>query len=237
MGLFDLFSKKDGSGALKKHAERVANKRAQAPDRWESIVYLAKLGTPEAVEALLPRFGFYTDPSITDQEEKQAAFDAIVAVGDAAVPMVQAYLTRAESLSWGLKLLDRLLPADDVRQTLLDVLKDMDTEYERDPQRKIQVLSELEARKGPGVLQAVLPFVEDVNETARFHAVGAVLCQDDSASAREALTEVLAREESMRIKARLLDDFAGREWAVDAGAIGPLPEGFRILASGVPARA
>ena len=61
------------------------NRRAQAVDRWEAIQALARMQTPEAVEALLPRFTFYVDPSITDQEEKDAAFEGIVATGEAAV--------------------------------------------------------------------------------------------------------------------------------------------------------
>ena len=84
MGLFDFF--KGGAGSkgtaststLRKHAARVANKRAQAPDRWDSIQALAQMGTPEAIEALLVRFSFQTDPSITDQEEKDAAFEAAI---------------------------------------------------------------------------------------------------------------------------------------------------------------
>src|SRR5688500_2070216 len=74
MGFFGLFGKKN---ALGKHAERVANKRAQAPDRWESIQALGKIATTgepaersQAVAALLERFTFYVDPTITDGEEK-----------------------------------------------------------------------------------------------------------------------------------------------------------------------
>ncbi len=83
MGFFDLFTGgSGGGGALKKHAARVANKRAQAPDRWESIQALAQIGTPEAIDALLMRFSYLSDPSITDQEEKDAAYEAVIEARD-----------------------------------------------------------------------------------------------------------------------------------------------------------
>jgi len=53
MALFGLFGSKDESSQLKRHAERVASKRIQAVDRWDSIQALAKLGTADAVAALL----------------------------------------------------------------------------------------------------------------------------------------------------------------------------------------
>jgi len=236
VGLFDLFSKKGTSSAVQKLAPKVADKRGMAPDRWEAIQSLIKIDSEEAVEALLVRFTFYTDPTITDQEEKEGVFNAVVAKGELSVAPLKRYIAKAESLSWPLKMLDRVLPAEEVLATLLAMLSKMDTEYERDPQRKLQILSELETRRGAAVVDAVRPFLADVHETARFHAVGAVLAQDDAEAAREALVDTLAREDSMRIKARILDGFAEHGWALDAARAGQLPDGFALDASGTPRR-
>ena len=51
MGLFDVF--KGGGGGIQKHVARVANKRAQQHERWESIQVLASDGSEEALRALL----------------------------------------------------------------------------------------------------------------------------------------------------------------------------------------
>ncbi len=78
MGLFDLFkqdkAKKERgkSSPAAKWADRI-EKRAQNYDRQEAIQALADLGTADAVGALLKRFTFHIDPSITDQEEKDAS--------------------------------------------------------------------------------------------------------------------------------------------------------------------
>ena len=55
MAFLGIFGKKSDGSGVRKHAERVANKRAQAYDRWESIQALSQMHTRESVEALLPR--------------------------------------------------------------------------------------------------------------------------------------------------------------------------------------
>jgi hypothetical protein len=236
VGLFDFISKKNAQTPVQRLAVKAADKRGMAPDRWEALQALIKLDGEEAVDALVHRFTFYVDPTITDQEEKEAVFNAVVAKGKVSVEPLKRFIRKAESLSWPLKMLEQVLAPDEVLAILLDLLGTMDTEYERDPQRKLQVLSELETRRGPLVAQAVRPFLEDVHEPARFHAVGAVLAQEEPQALSEALLKALAKEESMRIKARILDGFARLRIAVDPAKAGRLPEGFSLDASGVPLR-
>ena len=236
MGIFDIFSKKGAQTPVQRLAVKAADKRGMAPDRWEALQALAKIDSEEALDALLLRFTFYVDPTITDQEEKDGVFNAVVAKGNLAVEPLKRFVRKATSLSWPLKMLDQLQTPDEVLAILLGLLAIMDTEYERDPQRKLQILTELESRRGPQVVEVVLPFLRDVNESARFHAVGAVLAQEGLDAARQPLVEALAAEDSMRIKARILDGFARLSWPVDAGKAGRLPEGFAVDRQGVPAR-
>jgi hypothetical protein len=234
VGIFDFLSKKGAQTPVQKLAAKVLDKRGMAPDRWDAIQALAKMDSEEAVEALLQRFTFYTDPSITDQEEKESVFSTIVSKGSVAVAPVKRFMAKSEAVTWPLKMLDRLLPEGEVLGAMFEVLGGMDTEYERDPQRKLQLLSAFETRRDPRILGAVRPFLADVNESARFHAVGSVFAQDNAEEARETLLEQLAKEDSMRVKARLLEGFAQRGWAVDASKLGKLPDGFTVDAQGVP---
>jgi hypothetical protein len=240
MALFGLFGKKSDSAQLKKWAERAQNRRAQAIDRWEAIQALVNAKSPEAVEALLPRFTFYVDPSITDQEEKDLAFDGIVAVGEAAVPPVVAFLRKAESISWSLKILDRILGPDAVVEKLIELLAGMDTEYERDPQRKIQVLAALEDRVNAQVAAAAVRFLEDSNETVRFHAAGAVLAQAEANEHKPAMLRCFCGEASVRVRNRILDGFSAKGWDVGemtAEVQSRLPAGYSLDRQGVPRRA
>src|SRR5690349_10041301 len=203
MALFGLFGKKSDADVVRKHAERATNRRAQAVDRWEAIQVLLRLGTPEAVEALMPRFAFYVDPSITDQEEKDAVFDGIVQLGAAAVEPVTSFLRKAESASWSIKILDRIATPEVVVGKLIELLSEMDTEYERDPQRKVQMLAALEDRQDPRIAACVARFLGDANETVRFHAAGALLAQPEAGAHRDDMLRCVACEDSVRVRNRV----------------------------------
>jgi hypothetical protein len=236
VALFDFLSKKGAQTPIQKLATKVLDKRGMAPDRWDAIQALSKLDTEEAVEALLGRFTIYVDPSITDQEEKDAVLNTVVGKGAIAVPPLKRFIKKSESVTWPLKMLERVLPEAEVLTIVLDLLRAMDTEYERDPQRKLQLLSALESRRDASIVPAVKPFLQDVNEGARFNAVAAIFAQPQAEEAKSDLLESLAKEDSMRVKARLLDGFAQLGWTVDPKTIGKLPDAYAIDSNGVPVR-
>lgn len=215
MAMFGLFGGKSDSSQVKKLAERVLNKRTQSPDRWEAIQTLAKMGTADAVAALLPRFTFYIEPSINDQEEKDMAFEGVVRAGAAGVEPVVAFLKRAESITWPVKMLERIGTPELVIERLLELLGAMDTEYERDPQKKIQILVELEDRRDPRIAAAAARFLADANETVRFHAASTLLGQEGAAEHRAAMLQCVEQEESLRIRVRILDGFVQAGWPIE----------------------
>jgi hypothetical protein len=240
MGLFDFFSKATPESVIQKHAPRIASKRTQNPDRWDSIQAVGKLRSAAAVEALLPRFTFYVDPSITDGEEKDEAFRYVLETGEQAIEPVLKFMAKAESLAWPLKILERVASAERVVEELLALLGKMGTDYERDPSRKLAILSTLEERADPRIVAAVLPFVADANDEARFFAVGALARQADPSPAQPALEKLLLTEESVRTKARTLELFAAQGWALGEATRSAvqrtLPAGFALGPDGVPKR-
>jgi hypothetical protein len=221
-------------------AETAAKKRAQNYDRLEAIAGLADLAGPlsnaaelektergraqleeheltriDAAAALLPRFNFVIDPTITDQEEKQLAFEGIQAVGKDILEPLRVYAAKAESLSWSIKIL-RSAHGDDreaIVAELLQWLEKWDTEYAKFVDPKVQLLVELEEYKDPRILAATEGFLLDVNETSRFHAVGVVLAQDDEAAIAP-LVDMFIDEESLRIRNRVCEGFIPRGWVV-----------------------
>jgi hypothetical protein len=219
MGLFDLFKGTKGDEKPKaspaaKWANVAGDKRAQNYDRQEAIHALADMGSAEAAAALLRRFTFKIDPSITDQEEKDVAFSGILKAGRDAVEPVRAFVTKAESLAWPMKVMHEILSEEEYVDELLLWLSKWDTEYAKFIDPKVQILVALEEHKGPKVRHDVERFLLDVNEVARFHAVGASLAQDDATDAVGPLLDCLVDEESVRVKHRILDGFVARGWSV-----------------------
>jgi HEAT repeat protein len=229
MGLFDVF--KGGGSGLAKHITRVANKRAQQHERSESIQVLASDGSDEALRGLLTRFNLRVDPSITDGEEKNAAFLGVVQNGEAALGPVRDFLASSDTLAWPLKILKEIQSEEEVTTILLELLSTMHTEYERDPQKKVDVIASFEERKDPRIVEAVTRFLEDMNETVRFYAAGAILAQDNADAALEPLTRAFLAEESVRVRIRMLDGCIERSWTLgDAkeAATKKMPTGYTL---------
>ncbi|MGH7270284.1 MAG: HEAT repeat domain-containing protein, partial [Polyangiaceae bacterium] len=164
MGLFDLFkgsAKTDERtprpkvNAASKWADRM-EKRAQNYDRQEAIGVLSEMGTSDAVSVLLKRFTYHMDPSITDQEEKDAAFRGILRAGREAIGPVRAFAEKkAESLAWPMKMAKEILPEEEYVGELLQWLSRWDTEYSKFVEPKVQILVALEEHRDPRIRDAV----------------------------------------------------------------------------------
>jgi HEAT repeat protein len=242
MGLFDLFKgspKAEGKPRPKgspaaKWADRI-ERRVQNYDRQEAIQALSEMGTPEAVEALLKRFTFLIDPSITDQEERDAAFRGILRAGRGAIEPVRAFAAKAESLAWPMKIVKALVDDSEYVEELLRWLAKWDTDYAKFVDPKVQILAALEEHRHPQIREGVERFLEDVNEPARFHAATTLLVQDDPA-ALPALAKLLVEEESVRVRTKVAEGLAARGWplAEDARAAvrGVLPAGYALDGAG-----
>jgi hypothetical protein len=240
MGLFDRFkggskpAKKEGGGGkpspVARWAEVAGNKRAQNYDRQEAIDELEELCAPpqkpdpdraeeqdrirsEAVTGLLKRFTFTIDPSITDQAEKEKAFNATLKAGRLALEPIRVFATKAESLSWPMRIVRALVDEEEFVGELLGMLEPWDTEYAKFFDPKLQLLVELESHKDARILPAVEPFLADVNETIRFHAAATALAQEDEAALLP-LIHALDGEESFRVKNKIVDGLATRGWII-----------------------
>ena len=242
MGLFDLFkSKKSESAApsadktVARYAKTAADKRAQNYDRMEALEALARVRTQEAAAALLKRFTFTIDPSITDQEEKDVAFRGILACGEEAIEPVRQFIPKAEAITWPLKVLKELVPPERYSQEIVGLLESFDIEYVRNVEPKVHLVGELEHHPSPDARRAAERFLEDVNESVRFVAVGSTLAQNDEASASP-LCEALIAEESVRVKNRIAEGMATRGWTVPAacreGVARVLPREWRLTDEG-----
>jgi hypothetical protein len=241
MGLFDLFKgsrggdEKPKASPAAKWANAAGDKRAQNYDRQEALQQLAAMGTSDAAAALLKRFTFIIDPSITDQEEKDLAFSGVVKAGRDALEPIRTFVAKAESLAWPMKVLKEILAEEEVVDELLLWLSKWDVEYSKFIDPKLQLLVALEDYRSPKIRDAVEKFLNDVNEPARFHAVATTLAQGD-AEAIVPLLECLVDEESVRVKNKIVDGFIARDWQVAEDKRDEvrksLPSGINIDANG-----
>lgn len=219
MGLFDFLGKKKASGAeggereVMRFERIVANKLSQNIDRQEAIEALSKMGTRASAAALLKRFDWLMDPTILDSEEKEAALAGVVRAGEEAIEPIRAYCGKSESLLWALKALRKIVPPERLTDELLALLDQFDTEYIRNPEPKIQLITELAQHPSEDVRVAVEPFLNDASEPVRF-AAATTLFELNLPESAPSLVAALETEESLRIKNRIAQGLADRRWKV-----------------------
>jgi hypothetical protein len=245
MGLFDFLSKNKGEakaeqkGKPEQKSEReiarlerlVENKLSQNYDRQEAIQQLGRMGTARSVQALLKRFNWTMDPTITDHEEKEEASRGIANAGDAALEPIRQYCKRAQSITWALKSLKAIVPEERIVDELLSILDQFDTDYVRNPEPKVQLIAMLEDYPSEDVRVAVEPFLGDISEPVRFTAVTTVFAMNTPEST-VALIEALNEEESLRVKNRICQGLAERSWEIPeehrSTCADALPSGYRL---------
>src|SRR6476659_6097787 len=145
MGFLDRFSK-DGrdARAREKNSARAINKYMQSPDRLKALQALRDDGSDDALYALMKRFGMMYDKSIEDEQEKEWVFELLVEKGASVLPALKKYMLSADSISWPLRLLDKVIDGKDGRiDVMAAVLERHDFGYESAPTKKIQLLSHL----------------------------------------------------------------------------------------------
>jgi HEAT repeat protein len=222
MGLKEMLF--GGSEArLKKHAARARNKDAQSADRWASLEALREDGSPAALEGLLGRFTIRYDKTIEDEQEKEFVFESLRSLGEELHGPLLNHLRSADSLAWGLKLLHSVTgPGSEARWTILGELCERnDNSYARDPSKKIDLLHALgDEVDDPRAVDALVPYLEDMNGDVRFTAVESLLKLKAAEAAKDALVRLLLSEgeEVRRIKTRIVDGLAELGWSLGESA-------------------
>jgi hypothetical protein len=240
MGILDLFSKEK---SRERNAGRVINKYTQSPDRLKAMQTLLADGSPEALYSVMRRFGMMYDKTIEDEQEKDYLFDSLVEKGGIVLQPLKKYLLTADSISWPLRVLDKIVATkDEVISVLAEVMQRHEPGYERDPTKKMQLLTHLGGIKNPRVPALVVPYLADMDAGVRYTAAETLLKQGDEETARDPLLAlfVSAEEESLRLRIRIADGFAELGWPLGdkrAEVEKRLPEAFTIEARGKePAR-
>ena len=195
---------------------------------------LATEGSDEALYGLLRRFGMMYDKSIEDEQEKEWVFDTLVSKGETALPAVKRYLAAADSVSWPLRLLQKVAPSKDAEiEIVAEVLARHEPGYERDPTKKIQLIRHIGLMKHPKGPALVAPYLADMDEGVRFASIEALLALKNEEVAREKLLELFVSdaEESLRLRIRIAEGFADLRWLVQGfrgGVEKKLPDGFNL---------
>ena len=220
MGMFDfLFDKqKAQSKQIEKLRKKLTNIWLQNPDRNYAAEQLRDIGTPEAITALLGRFKVNVKNTTFDNEEKLYVYDMLVAKGADVIEVIQEHVrNEPNQVNWPMKVLDDLMQGEEMAVFIQDILSGMDVDYERDPEKKEQlILRAQDFAQHTELIIEVSRFTVDDNEPIRFLAVDHCLKRDDD-WAIEALRQNLTLEDSVRILNQVCERFVEKKWVAFDG--------------------
>jgi hypothetical protein len=244
MGILDALFGKSGAGPSERQVAAAVKtlefRHGEPARRYEAAERLAKWDTPEATSALLKRFTFNAESTTSDEEEKAHVADLVAGKGAAAVAPVLQYLRTEGEVGWALRVLERLLPADQVRDRVLDLLCELDVLFDREPQRKVDLIRSLsDHRSEPRVPEVVARFLEDTDDRVRIAAVELLAACGRSEDHERLIDALVAAEDRPRVKSALLASMAehgvvarGRKAEVEP----LLPAGYYLTREGAVKR-
>lgn len=209
--LYDLLEVTRATRDLQSELE----KKPQNSELREAMETAAR-HSEEAISYLLRRLTFIYDTNIVvDEEEKNMVYEGLLNLGERILPQLVKHLKTAPTLSWGLRLLNETSSRETTWKVLTEILANYEPGYERDPSRKIQLMTFLGDFHDPRAVEVLIPFLTDHDETVRFVTVESLFKQKDE-QAREPLLQLMTNEEeeSLRIKNRIAEGFCETGWLV-----------------------
>jgi HEAT repeats len=240
MGLLDLFS---GSSEkrVKSLQKKVTEKYGPPENRRKAIDQLLDLGTGAALGALMMRFTVAAEPSITDAEEKDYTYDAILKFEADAVEPVEGFLRKsAVATSWAVKLLRQLLPPQQVVSIAVDILGKLGPEYTRDPEKKMVLIAALGELEDERIVPALLPFLQDPSDDVRITAASALTRLKDERSREAFLKAFVDSLDRGRVVSALAASLAELGFGVQGyreKVEKALPEGYFVDRAGLVKKA
>ena len=201
MGLFDaFFGSKDPAKQIEKARKRLADRYRQTYERYEAMDELAKIGSPEALQALLARFTIRVDGPTVDEEEKTYCYELLRKAGDSAIAPIEAFIAKSTAVYFPLRALRDIAGDDKAVDTLLDAMAGCDPGYHEGLERLRAIVSTLRDFQPPRVRESLLGLLESRSDEIRFFALDGLTAYPGDEIA-EHFARRIASDESQRVRA------------------------------------
>lgn len=224
---------------IQRHKKKIKTKFGQGEERHKAVHFFRELGGHTGIAGLLERFMINADPSIKDEEEKEELFRILVDFGEEVIPPVEEYINRRDAavvpITWPLKVLDAVAEPEQAVEVITRALDRMGTDYTREPERKVLLISQLAEYRDSRVVSALVPFLRDHRDEVQLEALDALTRNADEA-AREPMLELLVDPEvPLRLRASIAESIQRLGWTVKGyrkKVEEALPEGMQVDRSG-----
>ncbi|MFT7621029.1 MAG: hypothetical protein ACI9WU_000190 [Myxococcota bacterium] len=217
MGLFDfLNSDAKEARAVGRWQKRLMNKYMQTAERKRAIEALTQIGTEEAIVALLGRYKYRTEATIVDEDEKQEVFEAVVALGENAIPALNTYIANETAIYFPCKALRRVVGDEVAAATILQSLSAVPDSFGANADRRQQLVDNLrDFSDNPVVYQTLLGLMEDEDEEIVIRAIDGLSARSGDRAVVEAIVpRILQEETSHRVRTLVMELMIEKGWNV-----------------------
>ncbi|HYR44899.1 MAG TPA: HEAT repeat domain-containing protein [Terriglobia bacterium] len=239
--MFDFL--KRGSTPSSRQVDKVV-KRLTEPGgengpRIEAAEKLSEWGTPESLFALLKRFTISSNVITQDIEEKRMVVQMLVDKGRDAVDPILRFLSSHHNVEWPVQALSKILPREELVPKLVQILEKVAAASDfTPPEHKSDLIRAMRGHVTPEIAGVLRQFLSDDDDDVRIAAIEAI--SEVGEEVREPLLEAfLKADDRPRIRIKIAEVFAEREWAVKGyrpKIESALPEGFHLTAKGLVRR-
>ena len=231
-----------GGSKTDRLVKKLTNAYAQTAERMRAMEILAGMETDESLFGLLKRFSYRVERDILDQDEKERAFELIVAAGDKAIPAIEKYVGQYDSVYWPLKALKNIAGLDAAVTVLLRVLDSAEQREGRVNEQRDQLVANLRDFKHPRIEERLRLLCADPSDDVRLKALDGLATYGEKAALEAFVNRILDPDESASVKAVLFEQLVESGWS-----LGPwraeieereiLPSFYRLSGTGTVVRA
>jgi len=217
MGLIqNLFSGKSGPSdhQIRRAIKQATQPHGDASTRLSAMERLSNWRTTESAAALLRRFTIQVPQASMDQDEKQYAVRLLVQMGTVAVEPIIRFLKTEPEVTWPVRALRDILPPEEFRSRLKDLLAEMANVYTRWPEAKVVIIQHLSHEGFSSLRPIVLQYLQDEDDDVCIAAVDYIARNGDEEIREKLLETFLSYESRPRVRGRILDILCELEWPV-----------------------
>lgn len=214
--LKSIFSSESGPSErqIRRAMKQVTQIHGEAATRVAAMERLASWKTPEAAAALLRRFTIQTPQASMDLEERQYAVRLLSSMGRIAFEPILKFIRSEPDVTYPVQVLSKILPPDEYRESLKNLLEGFSKGYSRWPEAKTVLIEHLPDDAFEEVSDTVFCFLEDDDDDVCIAAIDYVARNGDEATREKMLQLFFEAEERPRVRGRILDHFHEKEWPV-----------------------
>jgi HEAT repeat protein len=227
-----------GGSKVDRLVKKLTNAWVQTHERIRAMEILASMGTDEALFGLLRRFSYRVERDILDQDEKEAAFNLIVAVGPSAIPAIERYVSQFDSVYFPMKALKEIAGMEAAVEVLMRVLDEADKKEGRVNEQRDQLVSNLRDFQHPRIQERLLLLCSDPSDEVRLKALDALATYGEDAALEAFAARILDADESPSVKAVLYEQLIEHgwclaKWKAEIEERELLPTFYRLSAKGI----